>query len=208
MIVKICGIKSTEELDFVEMYADFTGVVMDRNSRRYVGIEKAREIIEVSSIPVFAVLTSQSFNDAYTVAEQIKAEYIQIHSENFRIEDFLRLKEHGFVTIKAFKISEASLNYIQETEVILEKIKQYNPDFSILDTGKGSGKLHDLRVSKEVAKKEKVMIAGGLTPENVLSVVEFVMPAGVDVSSGVERNGKKDYYLVKKFSEVVKGDRG
>ncbi len=206
MIVKICGIRSTEELDFVERYADFTGVVMDRNSRRYTGIERAREIIEASTIPVFAVLTSSSFDDAYRIAEQINAEYIQIHSENFGIEDFSMLKEHGLVTAKAFRISKSSQSYTYEAEIVLEMIRQYSPDFSLLDTGKGSGEMHDLRVSREIAKKEKIMLAGGLNPENARSVIEFVKPAGVDVSSGVERNGRKDYYLVKKFSEVVRGD--
>jgi len=207
LIVKICGIKSLEELDFVERYADFTGVVMDKNSKRYAGIERAREIIEVSSIPVFAVVTSTSFEDAYTTAELINAECIQIHSENFGTEDFLSLKEHGFFTAKAFRISKSSQSYTSESEIVLEKIRQYSPDFPILDTGKGSGEMHDLRVSREIAEREQIILAGGLSPDNVLSAIEFVKPAGVDVSSGVERDGRKDFHLVKKFSEVVKGDR-
>jgi len=77
-------------------------------------------------------------------------------------------------------------------------------DRILLDTGKGSGLTHDHRVSRIVARKFDVVIATGLNPENVCEVVNFVKPFGVDVSSGVERNGRKDEELVRKFVERVR----
>ena len=208
MIVKICGIKRAEELEFVERYADFTGVVMDRQSKRFVDVERAREIVEVSSIPVFAVVTSMSFDEACRIADRLNAGHIQIHSENFPVEDFLRLKDLDFTLAKAFRIPKKAENHLDEAKALIERIRAYNPDFCILDTGKGSGEVHDIRVSREVARKEGIILAGGLNPENVRSVIEFVKPAGVDVSSGVERNGRKNENLVKNFVRVVKGDKG
>lgn len=204
MIVKICGIKTAEELEFVEKYADFAGVVMDSSSKRFAGREKAREIIEVASIPVFAVLTCGSFEDAYRTAGEINAENLQIHSESFPVEDFLKLREHGFRLIKAFRVPKSSTDFRKDSEKIIRMIDQYRPDFSLLDTGKGTGETHDLRVSREVAKVERVILAGGLNPENVRAAAEFVKPLGVDVSGGVERNGMKDESLVRAFVRSAK----
>ncbi len=204
MRVKICGIKSVQELEFVERYADFTGVVLDSSSRRYVTFEMAREIIEVSSIPVFAVLTSTSFEEVYRIACRIGATYLQIHTENFPLEDFLKLKETGFRLSMAFRVPKFSEKPGLDALRILERIETYRPDLPILDTGRGTGDVHDLRVSREVAEVEEIMLAGGLSPENVRSAVEFVKPWGVDVSGGVERNGGKDESLVRAFVEEVK----
>ncbi|RLI84126.1 MAG: N-(5'-phosphoribosyl)anthranilate isomerase, partial [Archaeoglobales archaeon] len=82
-----------------------------------------------------------------------------------------------------------------------------NADYYLLDTGAGSGAIHDHRVSREVVKKlkaSKVILAGGLNPDNVAEIAGYVKPFGVDVSSGVERNGKKDGKLVKTFVERAK----
>ncbi len=199
MIVKICGIRSIEELEFVERYADFAGVVMDSSSKRFVDYEVAREIIEVASIPVFAVITCGSFSDAYRIAEDTNAECLQIHSQVFPVSDFLMLKDHGFRLIKAFTVPKRSRDVRRDVENTVRRIEQYKPDIALLDTGRGTGELHDLRVSREVAKVERVILAGGLNPGNVRSAVEFVKPAGVDVSGGVERNGRKDESLVRRF---------
>lgn len=204
MKIKICGIRSIEELEFVERYADFAGVVLDPESKRFVDYQKAEEIIKISSIPVFAVLTSENFDSAFKIAERVGADHIQIHTDGFSIQDFERLKEHGFVLAKAFRVSKNSDEYKQEALNIVEKIREFRPNYAILDTGKGSGEMHDLRVSTEVARKEKIILAGGLNPENVRMVVDLVKPFGVDVSSGVERNGRKDLLLVEKFCGVLK----
>ncbi|AIY89602.1 phosphoribosylanthranilate isomerase [Geoglobus acetivorans] len=204
MIVKVCGIRSIEELEFVERYADFAGVVMDSSSKRFVDYGVAREIIEVASIPVFAVLTCSSFDDACRTAGKINAECLQIHSGIFPVSDFLMLKDHGFRLIKAFRIPKRSRDFRRDAENTVRRIEQYKPDFALLDTGRGTGELHDLRVSREVAKVERVILAGGLNPGNVRSAVEFVKPIGVDVSGGVERNGRKDESLVRRFVKNVK----
>ncbi len=204
MIVKICGIKTTEELDFVERYADLAGVVMDPSSKRFAGKRRAREIMNAASIPVFAVLTAESFDEAYNTACRINADNLQIHSEFFPVEDFERLKEHGFRVMKAFRVPERCDDHNAEVERIIRLINLYKPDHTLLDTGRGTGRVHDLRVSREVARMERVIIAGGLGPKNVRSVVEYVNPWGVDVSSGVERSGKKDESLIRAFVGEVR----
>jgi len=94
--------------------------------------------------------------------------------------------------------------YIYSDEIIIEnlinEIKKYTDVCNILlDTGKGCGITHDLRVSKIIAKNFNIILAGGLNPENVKEIVEYVQPYGVDLSSGVEKNNKKDELLIKSF---------
>jgi phosphoribosylanthranilate isomerase len=80
-------------------------------------------------------------------------------------------------------------------------------DGIVLDTGSanggGSGKVHDWNVSREIVSEldMPVIIAGGLTPDNVAICVEQISPYGVDVSSGVEKEGHKDRSLVCRFIE-------
>ncbi len=69
----------------------------------------------------------------------------------------------------------------------------------------GAGKTLDWRVAAQVAARRPVMLAGGLTPENVSEAVRTVRPWAVDVSSGVETEGAKDVGRIREFIEAAKG---
>ncbi|MEK4382534.1 hypothetical protein NSS70_11880 [Aeribacillus sp. FSL K6-2848] len=67
----------------------------------------------------------------------------------------------------------------------------------------GSGKIFDWTLLDQLSiPKEKVILAGGLNPNNVKDAVERVKPFGVDVSSGVEQNGRKNSELIKQFIHI------
>ncbi|RLI80151.1 phosphoribosylanthranilate isomerase [Archaeoglobales archaeon] len=202
--LKVCGVKDEEELKLVERYADATGVVVS-NSKRRVSLNTAREIIESANIPVFVVSTSSSFEEWGRVIEKTNAEYIQIHTDSISPKEVERIKtEFGVYTMKAFRIPKSSKDFVKDADGIIGKIEMYEVDRILLDTGKGSGKTHDHRISRIIARKFDVVLAGGLTPENVCEIVKFVKPHGLDVSSGVERNGRKDKELIAKFVKLAK----
>lgn len=69
----------------------------------------------------------------------------------------------------------------------------------------GSGRTLDWEVAAEVAQQLPIMLAGGLTPENVSEAVRTVRPWAVDVSSGVETDGAKDVNKVRRFIAAVRG---
>ncbi len=197
MIVKICGIRNLEELSLVEKYADVTGVVVRSNSRRCVDLDVAREIVASSSTPVFVVSTAKTLEEWLEIVSKTECSLVQVHSE-MKLDEFDRLKEHVRV-MKAFIVNSSP-------ERIVTEIELYSPHFVLLDSGCGSGKVHDWSVSREVAKKYGVFLAGGLNPENVGEAVKTVRPLGVDVSSGVEENGGKSERLVAEFVRRAKNE--
>ena len=204
MFVKICGIKSLEELEIVEKYADATGVVVECESKRRVTLERAKVIVECANIPVFVVSTLTNLNAWMKVIEKTHAKYVQIHAE---VSPNLvgKVKEIGIRVMKAFRVPKLSEKPERDAKLLIESIKLYDADLILLDTGKGSGLTHDHRVSGIVAKEFDIVLAGGLNPQNVAGIVKFVKPFGVDVSSGVERNGRKDERLVAEFVKEVRG---
>ncbi len=199
--LKICGVRNKEELKVVEKYADATGVVVSESKRR-VSLDVARGIIEAARIPVFLVSTLNNFEEWRDLIDRTKAEYIQIHTDSITPNDVNRLKsEFDVYIMKAFKIPRSSKDVVKDAEKIISKIESYEVDRILLDTGKGSGKTHDHRISKIIAQKFDVVLAGGLNPENVSEITKFVKPYGLDVSSGVEKNGRKDEDLIVRFVE-------
>ncbi len=201
--VKICGIKSGKELKIVERYADATGVVVECESKRRVSLEKAKEIIKIAKIPVFVVSTLDSFDGWANIIEKTQAKFVQIHTDFIKPKDVEKIKsEFGVFVMKAFKVPKKSEDPIKDAEKLLAQIEQFEVDRILLDTGKGSGTTHDHRISKVIAEKFDIVLAGGLNPQNVAEIVKFVKPFGVDVSSGVENNGRKDEELIKKFIEA------
>jgi phosphoribosylanthranilate isomerase len=100
--------------------------------------------------------------------------------------------------IKGIKVTQNDTK-----ESLLAKIKPYSVAAYILDPGKGDGETFNWDIAACIEKP--VIIAGGLSPENVKYVVKKLHPYGIDVSSGVEKTyGKKDREKVKKFIEEVR----
>lgn len=202
--LKICGVKNKEELKVVEKYADATGVIVSESKRR-VSLDVARKTIEASKIPVFLVSTINNFEEWRDLIDKTRAEYIQIHTDSITPNDVDRIKsEFDVYIMKAFKIPRNSKDAIKDAEKIISKIESYEVDRILLDSGRGSGKTHDHRISKIIAQKFDVVLAGGLNLENIHKIVKFVKPYGLDVSSGVEKNGRKDEDLIVKFVERLK----
>jgi len=205
VFVKICGVRDEKDLKIVEKFADATGVVVECKSKRRISLEKAGKIVKAAEIPVFAVSTVDDFERWSKIVESIDAEYVQVHTDSIDPGDVEKLKsEFGVFVMKAFKVPRESENPERDAEILIEKIERFEADRILLDTGKGSGLVHDHRVSRIIARKYDVVLAGGLNPENVIDIVRFVMPYGVDVSSGVEKDGRKDESLIRDFVRRIR----
>ncbi len=175
MFIKVCGLKTFEHIDkAVELGYDAIGVVVYKKSIRYCTSEKAIELANYAKGKIKTFVVSITFDDVKDVADYF--DYIQIY-EKVDIDNF----------------AYSSKDHPGET-----KCKYFVYDASI---GSGEFKKFPSWI-KDI--DQKLILAGGLNKNNVCSAIKEIRPFGVDVSSGVEIDGVKDFELMKEFIESVK----
>jgi phosphoribosylanthranilate isomerase len=211
--VKICGMTNLEDaLVAVDAGADAVGFVFYEKSPRCVSVETAREICEklparVDKVGVFVNNTPQSVRQ---MADDAGVTAIQLHGDEYRCPENYSLGGKIFFALPASEIlrnlrGEAAITHIprlpKNASVLLDSGGPENPG----GTGKAFpwGEARGLMLG--LMRMHSVIIAGGLTPENVAWPTEYLKPWGVDVVSGVEaRPGKKDPEKVRAFVRAVR----
>ncbi|MEM2972270.1 MAG: phosphoribosylanthranilate isomerase [Candidatus Bathyarchaeia archaeon] len=209
--VKICGITNEEDLRMVcNMGADAVGFVVGvPSSPRNLTMEKAEKLVRL--VPVFVksvvVTVPKTIEDVLIVYERLKPNAIQIHGEETPNAKTLQEKMLGTSLIRAVSVKS------RETvdKVAAEETKFF--DAVLLDSYSprkygGTGMVHNWELSKKVREAihpKPLILAGGLTPENVKDAIQTVKPYAVDVSTGVEsKPGVKDPEKVEAFIKNAK----
>ncbi len=201
--VKICGITNLEDaIVSCEYGADALGFIFYRKSHRFIEPEKAKEIIKaippfVTAVGVFVDEDADRINE---IAKNIGLNAVQLHGNES--PEFCK-KITGKV-VKAFRvIGDFDVSDFGHGEC---RVSAYLLDTYIEGMAGGTGEVFNWDIAVKAKEYGRIILAGGLKPENVADAVKKVMPYGVDVSSGVEeRPGKKDLKKVKKFIERAKG---
>ncbi len=199
--IKVCGITNLEDARAaVDLGADALGFIFVPDTPRYIEPEAAKRII--SDLPPF-ITTVGVFADALpeVILRTVKTcglNAVQLHgSETPEYCSEINCPK----LIKALRIKDRSS---------LSSISDYRVSAYLLDTyvkGKkgGTGETFNWDLAIEAKKYGRIIIAGGLTPENVAQAIRHVSPYAVDVGSGVESSpGKKDHFRVKAFIENVR----
>jgi phosphoribosylanthranilate isomerase len=213
--VKICGITSVDEACLAARCgADAIGMLVGQRhtASDFITVDVARAI--VLSLPVFVtpvlVTHFEAVAEVLSIADKIPGTAIQLHSD---------LKASVLRTLRAAlyprkilgKISvqdESALTRAREIEEVVDAILLDSIDPSTGRVG-GTGHVHDWSISSKIvsAAKVPVILAGGLTPDNVSEAVTLVRPWAVDVNSGVEDSqGRKHEDRVRRFIASVKKD--
>ncbi|MDW8034074.1 MAG: phosphoribosylanthranilate isomerase [Nitrososphaerota archaeon] len=207
--VKICGITRFEDLEFaVNAGADFVGFVVNTpfSPRNLKHDEATRLVSTVPSSVKSVVVTILRSLEEFNKIIQVGADYVQLHGEPSLL---LRLAEEnrgegiiGAVNARLPNALDIAVKYSESFEMVLVD--------SLMDNGSGgSGKTHDWRRSRIIRDRlqpKPLILAGGLTPENVSTAVSIVKPYAVDVSTGVEaKPGIKDPEKVSMFIKRAKG---
>jgi phosphoribosylanthranilate isomerase len=194
--LKICGITNAEDAIMVSnLGADAIGFVF-AESKRKITPEKAKEIIKI--LPPFITTVGIFINTALSEVNKITdyafIDAVQLHgNETCDYCDKVNRK-----VIKGIPVTEKDTK-----ETLIEKMQNYLVSAFILDPGRGSGKTFNWDIARGIDKP--LIIAGGLTPDNVRQVIRDLRPYAVDVSTGVEKDyGKKDKEKVKRFIEEVR----
>lgn len=197
--VKICGLKEKEHVKAaVEAGADAIGFVFAA-SKREITIEQARELAKevppgVLKIGVFVNPTIQEIE---TAVREVPLDFVQYHGNE--TPEFIQ--SNSFPSIKALSV---------RSEEDIDVAKQFNTDFYLFDAPGtdyqgGSGLTFNWQLMQgHSIPQEKIILAGGLNPANVEDAIKRVNPYMVDVSSGVEIEGRKDSELIRAFIRAVK----
>lgn len=193
MLVKICGITDIETARKVQAAgAQFIGFVFTPSKRRISPMQAGEIATHISpDLKKVGVFVNESIENIKYIAKLVGLDYIQLHGN----ESPSVARALPYPIIKAFSIHEVNPNTIHD----------YPCDYLLIDSpGKkyrgGSGytfnwrKLDDLEIDKD-----KLILAGGLSINNIRKAIETVRPIGVDVSSGVETDGKKDHDKIAQF---------
>ncbi|MFL8939343.1 phosphoribosylanthranilate isomerase [Rossellomorea oryzaecorticis] len=197
--VKVCGIREREEAKWAaDAGADAVGFVFAESKRR-VTLEKAADIADSlpKDILKIGVFVNASESELQYAMDVVKLDYVQLHGDE--TPEFCR--ELTIPFIKAISIREKS---------DLQALQSYGSGLLLVDSGKGpfrggNGTTFDWEyLSDYESLKDNIILAGGLKKENVTEAIKKTEPYMVDVSSGVERNGRKDCKMIKAFIEEVK----
>lgn len=196
--VKICGITNIDDaLTAVDAGADALGFVLYKGSPRYVPPERIERII--ARLPPFVTTVGVFVNEpaarVNALARRCRLHAVQLHGDEppelcDRIER---------TVIKAWRVRDAGW----QTAVESYHVHALLLDAYAKDRYGGTGHTFDWNVIG--ASVRRIILSGGLTPENVSEAIRQVRPYGVDTSSGVEAEpGVKDHAKIRAFVEAVR----
>jgi phosphoribosylanthranilate isomerase len=202
--VKVCGITNAEDASAaVEAGADALGFIFYEQSPRYVVPAVASRIIAELPplvLPV-GVFVNEGMATVRSIMDTCGLAMAQLHGD----ESASYCRELSRPAMKALRLKDrGSLLALAEYQG-RGGVRGFVLDsFSEIAYG-GTGQVTDWTLAAEVAKSTPILLAGGLTPDNVAQAVRTVRPYGVDVSSGVESApGKKEHAKLRAFVEAVR----
>lgn len=212
--VKVCGLMSRADVD-ASSGADAVGfVVASPGSKRSLSLDDARRL--AGTVPPFtvrvAVTTERRPDEVGMIAELVRPNYVQLHSgvEPVLMQEYLDHFPAGTGLIAVMAVSTETGT--GESIALARRFAASGASALLLDTaGKGrpggTGRTHDwtlTRAVRDAVAPFPVIVAGGLTPENVGACVRAVRPYAVDVSSGVEGGGGKSREKVARFLSAAR----
>lgn len=205
--VKICGLTAEEDRDVaIAAGADAIGVIssVPVDTPRDIKASKAARLLRDLPPLVTGVLVTMpaSVNAAVTLQERVKADAVQIHG-GLAPEDIEELSN----TLAA-QVIVAVEHDQEDIEAYADVADLVLVDSATTSGAGGTGETHDWEATAALVDRldTPVMLAGGLTPENVSAAITEVEPFAVDTASGVENDGgSKDHDAVRSFVTTAQG---
>lgn len=197
--VKICGLTRDEDIDYVnELKPEYIGFVFAKSKRQVTLVQalKLRKNLN-KEIKTVGVFVNENVEAVKEIAFAAKLDILQFHGD----EDMEYINNFtGFQVWKAIPVKNKSdLAPVHDYKNIRLLI-----DSKVEGAQGGSGRAFDWNILKESDLENKIILAGGLNCENIDRALRTVHPFAVDVSSGVESSGVKDYKKIKEFIEKVR----
>ena len=200
MRVKMCGMRTAAAARAAEEAgADYIGFIFAKNSRRYIAPETAQEIARaLHRVKKVGVFVDAPMDEVNEIAAFVGLDYVQLHGH----ETAGMARQSERPVIKAYRYGDdfdADAANAYPAEIILV-------DSYVRGTAGGTGTaFHWQEAAREIARVIKpVLIAGGITAENVGEAAAIFQPFGVDVSGSLEEDGEKSEAKIRAFMEVVR----
>ncbi len=215
-IVKICGITNLEDaLVAIDAGADFLGFICYPPSPRYLPPGKIAEILSNIQYPIstVGVFVNESLESVRKILKDTGLDLAQVHGEE-SAEFVKQLDGRAFKALRPTSLAEAETDAqrFAPKAPLAPLGPVYGPDLLVdayhPDVYGGTGHRADWDIAAALASTCRLLLAGGLNPNNVAEAIGRVQPWGVDVSSGVEREpGRKDHDAVRAFVANAKSAR-
>ena len=184
--IKICGVKDPQTAYFAALCgADYIGLIQHPASKRYVNVSLGKEIAQAAAEggarPV-AIFVDSSAEEIIQLSQELGITLVQLYRPEIILPDLF----------EKIIVNRPDLP------------RRNGRDFLLLDHLEGGLGLQ-LDWEKIIAPRDAFwFLAGGLTAQNVQTALNQLNPSGVDVSSGVEKEGKKDASLIEEFIAKVR----
>jgi phosphoribosylanthranilate isomerase len=199
--IKFCGCTSWSDVQLaIEAGADAFGMIF-APSPRQITMEAAAEIADrtPASIDAVAVFVNPARGEVAEVRALFPKSLVQFSGN----EAPQFVADYGERAIKAIHVGDGGPN-------VTDAAGLFPYALLLLDTHHdgllgGTGRSFAWEQALGIAQERRVIVAGGLTPENVAECVATVRPFGVDVRSGIEREGRKDVDAMHAFVRAVRG---
>ncbi|WWR15167.1 phosphoribosylanthranilate isomerase [Lachnospiraceae bacterium JLR.KK008] len=194
--IKLCGIRRIEDAGPVnEFMPDYIGFIFWSHSARYVTLPQALSLrgrID-QRIPAVGVFVNENPERIKACVDAGAIQVIQLHGQETK-EEIISLKEElpDIPVWQAFRIRSRG---------DLRQAERSAADEILLDNGGGTGECFDHRLLVGIGRR--YILAGGLEPGNISQIIRTYRPYMVDVSSGVETEGRKDREKIKRVMQAV-----
>lgn len=195
--IKLCGMTRPEDARIAEAAgADAVGFIF-APSPRQITAEQAREISKelgpfIARVGVFVNATR---DEIAAILDRVDLDVLQLHGSETP-EQIEALFPLGRRMIKSIRVKDAAS---------LSRLNDYPVDTFLLDSyipgvPGGTGHTFDWSLATQIARQHRIILAGGLTPDNVAEAIKVVQPFGLDAASGVEQSpGVKDHEKMQQF---------
>lgn len=197
--IKFCGLSRRCDIEAAnELKPEYIGFVFVKTSKRYVSFEKAEKLKSIldSKIKAVGVFANEDLRRIEEICDKKVIDIVQLHgSEEEKELESLRSRIVQPI-IKAFCIKK---------EEDIRKAERSPADYILLDSGAGTGRTFEWDWIKQMERP--YFLAGGIRIDNVEKAVERLHPYAIDVSSGIETDGKKDKRKMAALAAAIRKER-
>jgi len=204
--IKMCGITNMEDAEEgMRAGVDALGFIFVEDSPRYIEPEKAKEIAANISpfVDLVGVFIDRDNIEVQEIVDYCGLSYVQLHgSETPEYCGQLAYAASPCKVIKAFRISGSATP--EDFHPYQDVVQGFLLDTYVADQAGGTGSTFNWDMIESLALQRPIILAGGLTPDNVAEAIDKVRPFAIDVNSGVEiRPGLKDYDKLRMLLDAV-----